>query len=311
MSEILPKRFSMVSMWVGNSWTNGCVLTVDLEEQMVWEKRETAGPYQSAFLERLDNQKVRIVEQVIGMGGFDMKTYNSFKGGAVRYVPCFDDGVSIFRFNEKRDGVNFPAAKLRRDAWDKVYKSIPMALDFIEPISARRFTGCPHDEDRDREWMAEKQRKFHRQWAEFLEACREFWVIGATVPITKVRPFYQEEMHRVAKNGYSEFADSFVIPASLGGRQRKLIEWVLSRQRNDWDRSLLLKAKKLMLWDDEEKESQRKTLEKKVKRAAERGVVSSGFARAWFRIHEAVAKIFTGVKPKSQQIQQPKNKKTA
>jgi hypothetical protein len=311
MSEILPQQFCIVFMWTGKTWTNGQSLSVCQETRSIFEQRLTAGWYDTGeHLDQLDDAADRITAQVLVKNKDDRHRPRADRWPS-RYVPCLDDGIRIFDFDEDRDTSNIPAMLQRRKAWDKAQK-LGHRLDRVKaPSYVSELLPLLKVEDLEIKCPACRQREYEQEWKEFLEACREFWVIGALAPITKVRPFYFEEMRRRENRGPTHFPASFVIPDSLSGRQRKIIEWHLSTERSDYKRAPLLKAKELMLWDDVVPAEQRKTLEKKVKRAAARGVVSSAFARAWFQMHAAVAQIFKGPKPKTKQTKQPRRKQTA
>jgi hypothetical protein len=314
MSEILPQQFCIIFMYPGRTWTNGYAITVDVRNRHVREYVETAGPYAPDFqLDRLDESGERWSEHILGTSKRTQK-FEYQDAIPCRYVPCFDDGWRIFGFEEERDSKNFPQAQQRLEAWRKVRKEIPSnRSDAWRMVNAQRcMMGKPWLENEQKEWEDKFDRRQGVQWPIFLNACIEFWRVGASVPVTRVRPGYLHEQFFLSQFDWVErIKQRETLPKTLRAKHREMMSYHLKWASSPGDKEKLIKANKLMLWDKSVTSHQRKTLEKKVKRAAARGVVSSAFARAWFQMHAAVAQVFKGSKPKTQQTKQPRRKQTA
>lgn len=313
MSEILPNEFRIVQVFCGRKWTNARLITVNRRNREVTIERETSGWYGTyTKLVELDAGCERLINSVWG---------NPYRWPAhedkipCRYAPCLDDGLEIFDFYQDKHGADFPLMQPREDAFLKAeYLAGRLTTNdircYLYPLRSKLGR-----EPSDSELLEYKfEQEGHQEaWLPFLDACREFWRLGALSPVTKVRPLYYEEKWLKSKaDGDNESMRLLAgIPKTFGGRQRVLLETFLARRLDQYEEKKLNEIKRLMLWGQSVPADQRKTLEKKVKRAEARGVVSSAFARGWFKMHAAVAQIFTGRKPNTQQNKQPRRKQTA
>lgn len=313
MSEILPNEFRIVQVFCGRKWTNARYVTVNIRDREVSINRETAGWYGGRIDKvELDADSERMITSVLGD---PWATPLYLEEVPCRFAPALDDGSRIFDFCEDPHGKDFPLMQPREDAFRRAERLAQKLTLYSPEIYKHRLRCKLGREPSEREVMKLKIRQEgpQKEWLPFLNACRDFWRLGALSPVTKVRPLYCEEKWLKSKaDGDNESAKMLVaIPKTFSGRQRLLLETFLARRPDKYEEKKLNEIKRLMLWDQSVQAAQRKTLEKKVKRAAARGVVSSSFARAWFKMHAAVAQIFTGQKPKTKQTKQPRRKQTA